>query len=220
MVLNRPASIWPPWPPEVPPMRPPGEPAQPPAPPPVPILPSWEEPVPYPGDRQLIDRLLRQRVIILGGRLDDAAANRVTAQLVLIGTDDDRPIELHLSCPAADLGPSLALAGAVDMVRAPVHAIVRGTMRGAAIAVLCTANQRVAHRRAMFVLTAPLLSGEGTASQLAALADQHEREAAQLHELIAGATGRAVTEVAADLERGRVLGAEEALEYGLVNRLV
>jgi ATP-dependent Clp protease protease subunit len=198
-------------------MRPPGEPAQPPT--PVPILPSWEEPAPFHGDRELTERLLRQRVIILGGRLDDAAANRVTAQLVLIGTDDDRPIELHLSCAEADLDPSLALAGAVDLVRAPVHAIARGTLRGAAIAVLCAAQRRVAHRHTTFVLSAPRFSGEGTAPELAVLAEQHERQVAQLHELIAGATGRAVADVAADIETGRVLGAEEALQYGLVSRL-
>jgi ATP-dependent Clp protease protease subunit len=178
------------------------------------------EPDPFRLDRDVADRLLDQRVIVLGGRLDDSVANRVTAQLLLLGARDDRPIELHLACTDADLEPSLALAGAVDLVEAPVHAIVRGTLRGPAVAVLCAAQQRAAHQHTMFILLSPQLSGDGTAAELAALADQHERQVARLRDLIVRATGRARQEVAADLEAGRVLGAEEAKEYGLVSRLL
>jgi ATP-dependent Clp protease, protease subunit len=214
MFTDHPTATWPPWPPEVPPLRP-SEPAV-----PKPILPSWVEPDPLRLDRDVADRLLDQRVIVLGGRLDDSMANRVTAQLLLLGARDDRPIELHLACTDADLEPSLALASAIDLVEAPVHAIVRGTLRGPAVAVLCAAQQRVAHRHTMFILLSPQVSGDGTAAELAALADQHERQVARLRDLIVRATGRAKQEVAADLEAGRVLGADEAKEYGLVSRLL
>jgi ATP-dependent Clp protease, protease subunit len=214
MSTDNPTATWPPWPPEVPPLRP----SEPPA--PRPILPSWVEPEPFRLDRDVADRLLEQRVIVLGGRLDDSVANRVTAQLLLLGARDDRPIELHLACTDADLEPSLALAGAVDLVEAPVHAIVRGTLRGPAVAVLCAAQQRAAHRHTMFILLLPQFSGDGTAAELAALADQHERQVARLRDLIVRATGRAGQDVAADLDAGRVLEADEAKEYGLVSRLL
>jgi ATP-dependent Clp protease protease subunit len=214
MSMDNPTATWPPWPPEVPPLRPPEPPA------PKPILPSWLEPDPFRLDRDVSDRLLEQRVIVLGGRLDDSVANRVTAQLLLLGARDDRPIELHLACTDADLEPSLALAGAVDLVEAPVHAIVRGTLRGPAVAVLCAAQQRAAHRHTMFILLLPQFSGDGTAAELAALADQHERQVARLRDLIVRATGRARQDVAADLDAGRVLDADEAREYGLVSRLL
>jgi ATP-dependent Clp protease protease subunit len=211
-------AIWPPWPPEVPPLRPPSRPAEPPA--PRPILPSWEEPDQSLRDRDVADRLLEQRVIVLGGRLDDPVASRVTAQLLVLDGRDARPIELHLACTEADLDASLALAGAIDLVESPVHAIVRGTLRGPAVAVLCAAQQRAAHRHTIFVLSLPQLTGEGTAGQLAALAEQHERQVARLRDLITRASERAAADVAADLEAGRVLSADEALEYGLVNRLL
>ena len=178
------------------------------------------QPDPFRLDREVADRLLEQRVIVLGGRLDDSVASRVTAQLLLLGARDGRPIELHLACTDADLEPSLALAGAVDLVEAPVHAIVGGTLRGPAVAVLCAAQQRAAHRHTMFILLLPKFSGDGTAAELAALADQHERQVARLRDLIARATGQATQDVAADLEAGRVLGANEAREYGLVSRLL
>lgn len=218
--LDNPRATWPPWPPEIPPLHPPGrpgEPAEPPPPAPVPILPTWREPDVQ--DRDLTDRLLELRVIVLGGRLDDAAADRVTAQLLLLGARDDRPIELQLACTDADLEASLALAAAVDLVEAPVHAVVRGMLRGPAVAVLCAAQQRAAHRHAMFVLSLPPFSGAGTAGQLAVLAEQHERQVATLRDIVARTTGHSASGVAADLEAGRMLTAEEAMRYGLVDRL-
>ncbi|TDO46766.1 ATP-dependent Clp protease protease subunit [Kribbella sp. VKM Ac-2527] len=214
MFLENPTATWPPWPPEVPPLRPPERPA------PQPVLPSWLEPEPVGLDRDVADRLLQQRVIVVGGRLDDSVASRVAAQLLLLDTQEATPITLHLACTDADLEPSLALAGAIDLVQAPVHAVVRGTLRGPAVAVLCAAQQRAAHQHTMFVLLSPQFSGEGTAAELATLADQHERQVARLRDLIVRATGRTTQEVAADLDAGRVLGADEAKDYGLVSQLL
>lgn len=219
MFISRPASTWP-WPPEVPPHRPPGPPGEPAPPPPEPILPSWEEPLSTSLHRDVTDRLLDQRVIILGGRLDDAAANRVASQLVLLGSHDASPIELHFTCSEADLNPSIALADAVDLVDAPVHATVRGSLRGPAVAVLCAAAQRTAHRHAAIVLSLPTASAEGTAGELAAFAEEHERQVGRLRDRIASTTDRAAPEVEQDLRSGRVLSAQEALDYGLLNRLL
>jgi ASCH domain len=57
-------------------------------------------------ERDIADRLREQRVVILGGRLDHLLANHATAQLLLLGRGDDRPIEVHLACSEADLDPS------------------------------------------------------------------------------------------------------------------
>jgi ATP-dependent Clp protease protease subunit len=187
---------------------------------PQPILPSWLESAASGLESDLAGQLLEQRVIIVGGRLDDAVANRVAAQLLLLDTRDNAPITLHLACTEADLEPSLAVAGAIDLVASPVHAVARGTLRGPAVGVLCAAQQRAAHRHTMFILLAPRFSGDGTAAELATLAEQHERQVARLHDLIAGATGRTPDEVAADLDTGRVMTAPEAADYGLVAQLL
>jgi ATP-dependent Clp protease protease subunit len=218
MSLENPTASWPPGRPEIPPPWPPKVPPDRPA--PTPILPSWLEPAPTALDRDVADRLLEQRVIVVGGRLDDALASRVAAQLLLLDSRDTDPITVHLACADADLEPSLALAGAIDLVESPVHAIVRGTLRGPAIAVLCAAQKRVAHRHTMFILLSPQFSGDGTAAVLATLADQHERQVARLQDLIVRATGRTTQEVAADLDAGRVLDADEAKDYGLVTELL
>lgn len=213
------------WPPEVPPFRPPTPPGEPPPgpervpPQPVPILPTWEEPEPRAWERDVAERLLEQRVVIAGGRLDQVLADRVTAQLLLLGRSAE-PVELHLSCPASDLTAALGLADAVDLLAAPVHVVVRGTLRGPAVAVLCAGRHRVAHHNALFVLGVPVPSGHGTAADLGRQAEQYERQVAQLRERLTRVTGREDAEVAADLEHGRLLSADEALGYGLVEEVV
>jgi len=224
-----PTDTWP-WPPEVPrppdqpPYHPPETPSPPPSPPRVPappILPTWEEPDPNWHHRQVLDRLLEQRIVLLTGRLDAQAAERTSAQLLLLDRNDGtRPIELRLSCREADLDAALALAAAVDLTRAEVHAVVTGTVSGPALAVLCAASERAAHRHATFVLALPHASGQGSATTLATQAEEYERAVAQLVERIGAATGREAELVHEDLGSGRVLDAEEARDYGLVGRLV
>jgi ATP-dependent Clp protease protease subunit len=207
------------WPPEVPPFRPPGPPTEPPA--PHPILPSWEEPDPRAFERDLTNRLLDERVVTLSGRLDDATANLVTSQLLLLGRKSEgTPITFHLSCGDSELGASLALADAVELAAAPVHVVAHGTLRGPVVAVLSAAASRAAHRHTLFVLSLPKASGEGTAVQLAGLAEQHVTQVAQLRRRIARLTGRPEDEIGADLEAGRLLSAEEAKAYGLVDELL
>jgi ATP-dependent Clp protease protease subunit len=181
------------------------------------MLPSWEE-VEAP-QRDLADRLLEHRIILVGGALADDVADRVAGQLLLLGRSH-QPIEVHLSCRASELGASLALADAVDLVNAPVHAVVRGVLKGPVVAVLCAARRRSAHRNALVVLSVPPVSAEGTSEAVAAAAAQHERQVAQLRSRICTITGRPDEEVAGDLSAGRLLTAEEAVGYGLIQEVL
>lgn len=216
------AGVWP-LPPEVPrpPDRPPG---QPPAPAPVPrpagpTLPSWFEPDPE-LTRQLTDRLLEHRVVLASGHLDAALADRVAAQLLLLARQGEEAVELQLACPTSDLDAALGLADVVDMLSVPVRAVVRGTLGGPVLAVLAAARERVASRRAVLVLSvprAPAHEGRGEDARLAA--EQLEHQLAVLRDRLAAATGRAPDDVATDLRAGLVLGAEEAVAYGLVQHV-
>ena len=230
MYLEKPTATWPPGGPEIPkpwpgiPPRPgvpgPGGPQPGVSPAPQPILPSWLEPASISLERELADRLLAQRIILVDGRLDEALASHVTVQLLLLDAQGNDPVTMQLSSADADLEPALALAGAIDLISAPVHVVARGTVRGPAIGVLAAAKQREAQRHTLFVLSTPHFSGDGTADQLAVLADQHARQLARFRDLIARATGRSDDEIAADLEAGRVFSADEAKDYGLVSRLL
>jgi ATP-dependent Clp protease, protease subunit len=219
-----------PWPPEVPrrPDQPPHPPPQIPTEPqtpspesPPPILPSWEEPDPHWAEQRLLDLLLDQRVLVVTGHLDRRAADRTAAQLLLLDrTDPSRPIELRISCREAELAAAAALAAAIDLSPPPVHALVSGTLTGPGLAILCAASERTAHRHATFVLALPRTSALGPAAAIATQAEEHDRLVSQLVERIAAASGREGTSVEADLRSGRMLSAEDAVGYGLVDRVV
>lgn len=214
---------WPPGPPEIPPIGPQPPPSEPtrPWPQAPPILPSWEEPDPTWRERDIADRLLDQRIVLVNGRLDDRLADHVSRQLLLLGsTDPELPLELHLSCREAELRASVALATTIDLVRADVHAIVSGLLAGPALAALCAAARRAAHRKAGFVLSLPHETGEGTATELATQAQEYDALVGQLTERISGVTGRGDQDVLGDLRSGRLMSAEEARAYGLVDALL
>ena len=213
------------WPlPPVPPIP------SPPSPPPVPWPPPRPEPEPspwrpgspppVPGSAlvlELADRLLAQRIVLLSGTLDGPAATAAVARLMLLDADSGERIELHLSCPDGDLDAALVLAEAVDLLRAPVTAVLLGTVGGPVLAVVAAADRATAHANASLVLREPRTSATGRADELLAAGEQHGRQVAELSSRIAAATRRAPDEIAADLREGRVLDARQAVEYGLVD---
>jgi ATP-dependent Clp protease protease subunit len=166
------------------------------------------------------DRLLDMRIVHLGGALDETLANHGIAQLLLLDRRGSTPIELHLGCRESELDASLALAGAVQAVSAPVHVIVHGSLVGPAVAVLCAGQERGAHSSANIVLSVPDVTAHGTADQLTVHAEHHERQLDRLRDHIVRVTGRSADDVDHDLRAGRVLSADDARAYGLLTRLL
>jgi len=175
-------------------------------------------------DADLTSRLLRRRIVLVTGRIDETAAANVVATLLLLDEDDHRPIRLHLSTDDADLEPASLVADTIDLLASPVHAVALGAVGGSALGVLAAAQTRTAHPQSLFVLRDPqhnvaLGIGDVDADGAARIADQQQRLVTRLHQRIADAAGRPVEQVTADLRAGRVLTAEEAVAYGLVQGL-
>jgi ATP-dependent Clp protease, protease subunit len=169
---------------------------------------------------ELADRLLAQRIVLLSGPLDAPAATAAVARLMLLDADSGDRVELHLSCPDGELEAALVLAEAVDLLRAPVTAVLLGTVGGPVVAVVAAADRVTAHANAALVLREPRTSASGRADELLSAGEQHARQVADLCARIASATGRAPEEVSADLRAGRVLDARQAVEYGLVDEIL
>ena len=165
----------------------------------------------------LAQRLLDQRVVALSGQLDDEAANRAVAQLGLLDATGDAPVSLRLSGVSADLGAVLTLVDALDLMGAPVHALCLGTLTGAAVALLAVADQRVAGRHVTVHLCEPRAPHGIPGRELETLAAEHARQLRHLQERIADACGRPADEIAADMRSGKLLTAEEARDYGLLD---
>ncbi len=208
---------WRPGPPEYPgpPDRPP--PPQRPAPAPNPaVRPTqvWVDHGDWPG--RLYDRLLEQRIVMAHGWLDGEAATRLSAQLLTLDAEGTQPIRMELQGLDAELPAALSVMGVLDVVRAPVSAYVGGRISGPALGVLAAARHRYAYPNALFVLSEPRMSLDGTVTTVSAQEEQIRVMLGELMSRLAEVTGRDPDQVRADAGRQRLLSVDEAIGYGLI----
>ena len=186
---------------------------------PLPATPSQWTVVETGHDDWLAQRLLDRRMVTLSGSLEAAAANRAVAALALLDASGDEPVELRLCDVNADLDIALALVDALDLMGVPVHATCLGTLTGPAVAILAVADHRIAAPHATVQLCEPRTQLRGHACDVTAHAEDYQRRLRLLAERIAQACRRPVDTVTADMRAGRILTAQEARGYGLIDTI-
>jgi ATP-dependent Clp protease protease subunit len=213
------AGSFPPRPP-MPPWRPgppdrPDQPPQPPRPNPA-IQPTrvWVEQGEWPG--RLYERLLNQRIVMAHGCLDGEAATRLCAQLLTLDAEGEGPIRLELHNLDADLPAALTVMGVLDTLRVPVTAYTGGRTSGPGLGVLASVGHRRAYPNAFFAMSEPQVSLDGPVTAVAAHEEQVRAMLAELYARLAEVTGHEVDEIRDDARRGRLLTAEQAIDYGLI----
>jgi ATP-dependent Clp protease protease subunit len=196
----------------------PGRPQPPGGPEPGPLPPTrvWLDPHLGWQDK-LYERLLEQRIVLASGILDDAAATRLSAQVLTLDAEGDGPIRLELQNLQAELPAAVALMGVLDVVRAEIQAFASGQTSGPALGVLASCPRRFGYPNASFMLSEPRLRFSGTATVVSAHEQQASRMVDSLIYRIAEATGRDADEIREDTRRGRVLTVAEAIGYGLIH---
>jgi len=216
------AGSFPPRPP-MPPGRPgpperPDQPPQPPRPNPA-IQPTrvWVEQGEWPG--RLYERLLNQRIVMAHGCLDGEAATRLCAQLLTLDAEGEGPIRLELHNLDADLPAALTVMGVLDTLRVPVTAYSGGRTSGPGLGVLASVGHRRAYPNAFFAMSEPKVSLDGPVTAVAAHEEQVRAMLAELYARLAEVTGHEVDEIRDDARRGRLLTAEQAIDYGLIEGL-
>jgi len=174
----------------------------------------WLDPRGWP--ESLYERLLDRRIVMAHGYLDGDAATRLCAQLLTLDAEGTAPIRLELQNLDAELPAALTVMGVLDVVRAPVTGCAGGRVEGPALGVLAACGHRLAYPNALFVLSEPKVSFDGTVTALASREEQARVMLAELFGRIAEVTGRDPDQVRADARRDRLFGVPEAIEYGLV----
>jgi ATP-dependent Clp protease, protease subunit len=193
----------------------PARPAQNPAMAPVGI---WLDPRGWP--ESLEERLLDRRIVMVHGNLDGDAATRLCAQLLTLDAEGAAPIRLEMQNLTAELPAALSVMGILDVVRGPVTACAGGRIEGPALGVLAACRHRQAYPNALFVLSEPQVSFDGTVTALASREEQARVMLDELFGRIAEVTGREAGQARADASRNRLLRVPEAIEYGLVEGYV
>lgn len=169
------------------------------------------------------DRLLRERIVFLAGPLDDRLAGLVVAQLLHLETDDPvLPIALHVNSNAGSFEAGMTVYDTMRSVHPSISTLCVGSAAGAA-ALLVAAGVRGMRRalpNARILLSRPSTALEGAAVDVATHLEYLEATRRRIEELFAQHTGVDMALIRRDMERGRLLTAPEAVEYGLIDRVV
>jgi ATP-dependent Clp protease protease subunit len=182
---------------------------------------------PSPGmpglDDQVYNRLLRERIIFLGSVVEDSMANAICAQMLLLAAEDpDKDIWLYVNSPGGSVSAGMAIYDTMQWVQNDVATVAMGLAASMGQFLLCAgaAGKRYALPHARIMMHQPSGGIGGTASDIKIQAEQMLYTKNKMAELIAHHTGQSVEQVNADGDRDRWFTAEEAREYGFVDRVV
>ena len=174
-------------------------------------------------DDQLTTRLLHQRIIVLGQEVDDAIANRLCAELLLLSAEDPhRDISLYINSPGGSVSAGLAIYDTMRLIPNDVSTLAMGlaASMGQFLLSAGTPGKRYALPHSRIMMHQPSGGLGGTASDIRIQAEQMLYTKAKMAELIAQHTGQTIDTIEADSDRDRWFTAEQALEYGFVDHVV
>ena len=173
-------------------------------------------------DDQVYNRLLRERIIFLGSVVEDTNANAICAQLLLLAADDpDKDIWLYINSPGGSVSAGMAIYDTMQFVKNDVATVAMGLAASMGQFLLCAGapGKRYATPHARIMMHQPSGGLGGTASDIKIQAEQMLYTKKKMAELIAQHTGQTVEQIDRDSDRDRWFTAEEAKEYGMVDKV-
>jgi ATP-dependent Clp protease protease subunit len=177
------------------------------------------------GERSfdIYSRLLRERIVFLNGEVNDDLSALVCAQLLFLEAESpEKPISLYINSPGGVITSGLAMYDTMRYIRSPVHTLCMGTARsmGSFLLMAGQPGQRAALPNASLHVHQPLGGFQGQASDILIHAEEIMQTKRRITRLYARHCGRTYEEVERTLDRDRFMTAEEALEWGLIDRIV
>lgn len=177
------------------------------------------------GERafDIFSRLLRERIIFLGSEIDDDVANSIVAQLLLLDSENpDKDIMLYINSPGGVITAGMAIYDTMKLIKADVSTICLGdaASMGAFLLSAGTKGKRLALPNARIMIHQPLGGAKGQATDIEIEAKEILRMKTMLSTLMAEHMGQTVEKIKQDTERDNFMTAKEALEYGLIDKVV
>jgi ATP-dependent Clp protease, protease subunit len=177
------------------------------------------------GERSydIYSRLLKDRIIFLGGGIDDNVANLVIAQLLFLEAEDpDKDIHLYINSPGGVVTAGMAIYDTMRYIKAPVSTICIGqaASMGAFLLSGGEKGKRFSLTNSRIMIHQPIGGFQGQATDIHIHAKEILRMKEQLNELLAEHTGQSIEKVASDTERDYFMSGEEAKSYGIIDAIV
>jgi ATP-dependent Clp protease, protease subunit len=174
-------------------------------------------------DDSVYNRLLKERIIFLGSEVNDQVGNRICAQLLLLAAEDDeRDINLYINSPGGSVSAGMAIYDTMQFVKNDVVTIAMGMAASMGQLLLCagTKGKRYALPHARIMMHQPSGGIGGTASDIAIQAEQMLYTKRMFQERVAFHTGQEQATIEADSDRDRWFTAEEARDYGFIDKVI
>jgi len=190
------------------------------------VLPQFEERTAYGFKRQdPYNKLFEDRVIFLGVQVDDASADDVMAQLLVLESQDaERDITMYINSPGGSFTAMTAIYDTMQYVAPQIQTVVLGQAASAASVLLAAGapGKRLALPNARVLIHQPAMgeAGQGQASDIEIQAAEILRMRTWLEETMAKHTGQTAEKVNRDIDRDNILSAEQAREYGIVDQVL
>ena len=188
------------------------------------VLPTVEEKTAYGYKRQdPYTKLFEERIIFMGQPIDDTVANDVMAQLLTLESmDSDRDIMIYINSPGGSFTALTAIYDTMQFIRPDVSTICLGQAASAAAVILAggAKGKRYALEHSRILIHQPSSEGGGQASDIEIQAKEIMRMRTLLEAMIAKHSTRTPADIAADIERDKILTAAEAVEYGLIDQVL
>ncbi len=190
----------------------------------IPLIPYVVEQTPR-GERSydIYSRLLNDRIVFLGEPITRESANLVIAQLLhLESQDPDKDISLYIDSPGGEVYAGLGILDTMNFIKPEVSTICVGMAASmAAVLLACGAKgKRLALPNSMVLIHQPSSGVQGQQTDIQIVADETKYIREHLNQILSDATGQPIEKIQVDTERDNYLRSQEALEYGLVDRVI
>ena len=176
------------------------------------------------GERSydIYSRLLNDRIIFLGEQIDDAVADTVVAELLhLENSDPDKDISLYINSPGGSVTAGLAIMDTMNFIKPDVSTVCVG-MAASMASVLLSAGakgKRFALPNSTVLIHQPLGGAQGQQTEIEIVAEQIKKIRERMNKILADNTGQSIKQIQKDTERDNYMTAQEALDYGLIDKI-
>lgn len=177
------------------------------------------------GERSydIFSRLLNDRIIMLSGEVNDATASLVVAQLLYLeGQDPEKDINLYINSPGGVITSGMAIYDTMNYIKCDVSTICIGmaASMGAFLLAAGTKGKRIALPHSEIMIHQPSGGAQGQASDVKIMAERIIKMRQTINKILADATGKPIKTIEKDTDRDYFLDAEEAKEYGIIDKVI